>query len=168
MTWKLKVAVAAVVFHLSMVTLGAAHVRMNTGLRPLDYVVSLYGAYSGADASYGFFSPSVATDTRAEFTMTDKDGRQWTDNPTTRGSAEAQLRFNSTINLFEYPDLRTGVGSSWAATMFGRYPDAVSVTVKVESQFMPFMSTYREGARPYWNTLYQATFRRQAASGSQS
>src|SRR5262249_15163986 len=71
--------VALAGWHLFLVLCGAAGLGL---LPPATYpgqALRLYRALSGADTRYGFFAPSVDSQLRVTFTLTDASGRRWTD-----------------------------------------------------------------------------------------
>jgi hypothetical protein len=154
----LAIALAAV--HLVLVVCGAAHFR----LVPLQWggiVQHTYGALSGSDSSFGFFAPGVASQLRATFTMTDDEGRTWTDVLEHGNNREARLRLGTVVSNFAEESMRRDVAASCAATMFGRHPTARQVVVRVEVYELPPMDAYRDGARPEWVPVYEVTVSRE-------
>jgi hypothetical protein len=115
---------------------------------------------SGADSGYGFFAPSVGSQTRAVFTLSDGAGRTWTDTFDEGGNHEVQLRLGSMVSNTSYEGLRRGLAASWSGKLFARHPDAHEVRVRIELYDLPPMDEYRDGARPEWRTVYEATFLR--------
>jgi hypothetical protein len=143
--------------HLALVVCGASGQRLLAGAGP---AIRLYGVLSGAENSFGFFAPGVASQIRVTFTLQDQAGRQWTLAPPSAGGREVELRMISMLSLFraEGDELRDVLAASWAGTMLVRSPEARQVTVLVEEQVLPAPDPYRQGARPRWEMLYQATF----------
>ncbi len=149
--------------HLALVFCGAAHLPVRSGLDALDRFFDWYGAISGSETSYGFYSPTVAPETRATFTLTDANGRTWTDTPALAGNSEANLRFANAINLVYHP-FRDEAMQSWATHTLGRHPSAVRVNLLVEYQSLPYMPGYVEGDRPMWHVEFDRTYERDAAA----
>jgi hypothetical protein len=142
------------------------------GALELDYdhanaVLAEYGALSGTDSSYGFFAPTVGTQLRATFVLTDAAGKTSTDILTTGVSKEADLRVGDLVAVFwmDDPDLKRGIAGSWAGRMLARHPEATRVVVHLDAYDLPTMDGYREGLRPEWHPHYHAEFaRRNGAS----
>lgn len=154
-------AIVLAMFHLGLVIAGACHLEFSRSWRPIGSLLGFYGNLSGADTSYGFFAPSVAPQLRATFTLTDAAGRQWTTTHDLGKTREANLRLSSTISLVTHDNLRDPILLSWAASMFGRYPTAQKVEVRIEVLELPRMDYYRAGWRPRWSPSYEATFERE-------
>jgi hypothetical protein len=119
--------------------------------------------YTGADGSYGFFAPSVASQVRAVFTLSDDEGNSWQDTLEGNRTRETELRFGSLLGQAMQPETQEAVVQSWAAQMLGRHPTATELLVRVEVYDMPTMEQYRAGERPEWNMLYEVTFTRESA-----
>jgi hypothetical protein len=154
----LAIVLAAV--HLVLVVCGAVHFR----LVPLQWggiVQHTYGALSGSDSGFGFFAPGVASALRATFTMTDDEGRTWTDVLEHGNNREARLRLGTVVSNFAEESMRRDVAASCAATPFGRHPTARQVVVRVEVYELPPMDAYRDGARPEWVPVYEVTVSRE-------
>lgn len=159
MSIRFKLIAALTGVHLLLVACGAAHVNLGR-ITPLRSLLTAYGSYSGANMSYGFFAPSVSPQLSATFTMRDARGRSWQETGLRGDTNEANLRLASTINMVSYPEHRDAVARSWAASMFGRYPNATEVRMQVTSQLMPYMDAYRAGLRPKWEVIYEGKFTR--------
>jgi hypothetical protein len=164
--WILGISVCAI--HLMIVILGASgflpHRNHGTWVPSLHW----YAMMSGANAQYGFYAPSVGNYSRTRFELHDESGRTWSDNFETAKLSEARLRLGGA----DFPlmngeaqksrELRERMVKSWAAAMFARHPNAVALTVFVESYDVPSMADYRAGMRPNWNLIYQADVKRDA------
>ncbi len=155
---------ALVAGHLGLVALGAMGIALPTALGPARLALGLYGTLSGADTRFKLFAPGVASQLRATFTMVDDAGHTWTDTLEEGSNREVQLRIDSIVTTFydaEFrPDLRRSFTASWAATMFGRHPDAKRVIARVDVYDLPTMDQYRRGLRPRWRNVYSAIFTR--------
>lgn len=160
-------AIAAVA-HLVLVGASAAHIRLFSPDSPLDTAVGHYGSLSGSDNSYAFFAPGVAPQFRVTFTLTDAQGNTWEESGNQGATREAELRYDSMTSMFMFKPLRPRIAASWAAAMFGRYPNAEKVEVAVEAEDMPTMEAYRDGYRPEWAPVYGTAFTRTHALDKQS
>lgn len=148
--------------HLVLVGLGASSQVGRLGQGPVARSVQWYGAMTGADAGFNFFAPQVGSEMRVRFDLSDDTGRVWADELTADANQEVRLRIGSMTGLFpaepEAEPVRLDLAASWAATMFGRHPDAHRVVVWVELYDVPSMADYRAGERPAWVPVYSATF----------
>lgn len=108
-----------------------------------------YGSMSGATNRYGFFK-QVGTSCRVVFTMTDRDGKTWQDQLSAAGNREADLRMVGSVYMIL--DFDALIAQSWAATMFGRHPEAVEVSAEFQQYSPPSMDEWRRGERPEWET----------------
>jgi hypothetical protein len=160
---------AALAAHLTLVVWGAGNMpSLPDG--PVAQALRWYSALSGADGSFGFFSPGVPPQYRAQFTLVGKDGRTWTDTLERGGSHEARLRLSGIADkLFPLdpeerpPDFQRTLTASWAAALFARHPEASRVVVRVEAYEVPSLADYQGGARLDWETIYEVTFTRTGA-----
>jgi hypothetical protein len=157
------VVISLAAAHLLLVVCGAAGLSLLSGRSPPGKALRWYGAMSGADNGYGFFAPGVAPQWRATFTLSDTAGRTWTDTLEGDHNHEVAHRVGGIVNLFSEPGLRPELAASWAAKMFGRYPDAKQVVIRVEIYDLPTMAEYRNGTRPQWEFICEATFARHRA-----
>lgn len=153
--------------HLAVVICGAAYLLPSAEAGPAAQGLRWYTAMSGAGSSYGFFAPSVGSPHRARFLLKDDSGRMWWDAFDEAGSSEARLRLTGIVDgafmsgaAEDSPEWRQRLVSSWAATMFSRHPDAVSLSVVVEAWYVPDMANYRAGSHPTWLEVYQADIAR--------
>jgi len=167
--------IALAVGHLSLVVLGMAKME----LLPISSLpgqwLRIYTGVSGADKSYGFFAPGVRHQERATFTLTDAQGRQWTDDLEFGGSSEANLRLGSTANVLRAVDDETAFHfmRSMADMMLRRHPTAKTATVQIQAYGIqiprpdgqgpplvdfPTMDEFRDGKKPAWIDLYSLTF----------
>lgn len=153
--------------HLAVVIGGACYRIPRADADPPAQVLRWYAAMSGASSSYGFFAPSVGSPHRARFLLKDESGHKWWDAFDEAGNSEARLRLTGIVDgafmsgaADESPEWRGRLVSSWAATMFSRHPDAVSLTVVVEAWYTPGMRDYQTGLRPRWVEMYRAEVQR--------
>jgi hypothetical protein len=117
---------------------------------------------SGAETNFGFFAPAVASSNRPRFVITDGDGQPREVRPDDAPNHEVRIRAASPRHLFLVPELRDPIAASWAGQVFGRHPQADAVTVRVEEYVLPTLEEYRDGKRPQWQPIYDATFARHA------
>lgn len=157
-----RIWLGAVLCHLFLVMLGAGNVDLER-LGIFGQAIAFYGAVSGSAESYGFFAPGVSSQLEVLFDLTDRSGKTRTISLETGASHEADLRVGNVIGQFsnesEEPEkLQRSVAASLAGTVFGRYPEAKEVNVRLE-EFTPVsMADYRVGKRPQWAPIYQAKF----------
>jgi hypothetical protein len=148
--------------HLALVVCGAAHQRLVDEPHPVGRALRWYGGLSGSDSGYGFFAPGVAGERRLVCTLTDAAGHSWAEPLEMRGQGrEVDLRVLPLLLMFSEPDLGDAMAASVAAKMFGRFPAATRVTVRVDVCVVPTMEEYRAGDRPTWAVGYEATFSRE-------
>lgn len=128
-----------------------------------------YATMSGANSQFGFYAPEVGDHCRARFVLQNARGDTWTDSFHERISPEVQLRLVGTAEAAfangaarEAPARRERLVRSWAAAMFTRHPDAVTLMVVVEAYIVPTRADYRAGSRPTWKCIYQAQVQREA------
>jgi hypothetical protein len=150
------VAIAAAVVQLGFAAAGA----MELDFDHANPVLAEYGALTGTDSSYGFFAPSVGTQLRVTFVLTDAAGAITTDVLTTGVSKEADLRIGDMVAIFwmDDQDLQRAMAGSWAGRMLARHPEAARVAVHLDAYDLPTMDGYREGKRPEWAPYYEAVF----------
>jgi hypothetical protein len=147
--------------HLGLVGWNAWRLPSPSEENPLGRFLVLYGSYTGADNSFGFFAPSVASERRAAFTLEDEQGRRWDDSLTVGTNREANLHLLPLLLIFSDEDLEPYFAASWAGSMLGRHPEACKVELRVEQCVLPTMADYRAGTRPEWVTVYEAGFSHQ-------
>jgi hypothetical protein len=153
--------------HLVLVLWGAASLPWPASrlVEPLRW----YSALSGADSNYGFYAPAVSSQVRGCFTLIAEDGTTWTDTLDQQRNSEAARRLGGSVDKMftlapqhQPPGFPRSLAASWAATLFARHPAARQVRVEVQAYDVPTMTDCRGGARPGWQTLYQANFTRTA------
>ncbi|MBU8899641.1 hypothetical protein DRW03_03160 [Corallococcus sp. H22C18031201] len=157
--------------HALLMSLAAVHLLLvlssALGLRPLQVLGSLgsigqvYAAWSGASSQFSFFAPGVSPAVRVSFRAERESGGEIRDD-FRFDSAAMNLRIHSMLLRFGLKDVQDPLARSWAAAMFGRHPDARSVTVRVEALRLPSMEAYRAGDRPEWMDAYRAVFEHRA------
>lgn len=156
-----KLAVAVAVVHLSVVACGASHVQLP------GVLLQAYGRLSGADYGFAFFAPGVGSEQRVSFEVTQGSGEVVRDDFRSENEA-VNLRIHSMLIRFKRKNIQDRMASSWAAAMFGRHPEARSVTVLVEEFHLPSMQAHRSGERPAWREIYRASFERRLPAPSPS
>jgi hypothetical protein len=151
--------------HLMLVACGAAGFAPWAKSGPPGDALRWYGTVTEAGNGYGYFAPVVGMPSRVTFVLTDDVGRAWTDSlASSASSPEARLRIGTIALSAADPELRPRLAASWAATMFGRHPSARQVVVRVETYVLPPMENCRAGDEPWWEPVYEATFRRAAGA----
>jgi hypothetical protein len=161
------------ILHLSIAAsfalLDGVHTRL--GRLPLAAAVPLrlYGALTGGTAGYGFFSPDIAPEIRARFSVVGPGGQRRAA-AITGANREADLRVGNLVNsqwdLRRTPESlanNRALAASCAGKIFANHPDAEEVDVQVEFYDLPTMSRYREGVRPRWVPYYRPSFTRPRA-----
>ena len=151
------IAAVAAGAHLAVVILGAARIPVPQSSLA-GKVYGVYGAYSGANNSYGFFAPGVASKWRAALDSYDPAEEKWT--TWTKPAANLELGvLDSTITgYFSNDELREAFAASWAGSGMAQAPGAAVVVVRAEAFLVPTMAEYREGARGRWQTLAAYAF----------
>ncbi len=160
--------------HLAVVICGASHRIPDRHAAPSIQMFRWYATMSGASSSYGFFAPAVGSPHRARFQLKDESGHTWWDVFDEAGNSETRLRLTGIVDdafmsgdTDESPEWRQHLVSSWAATMFSRHPNAVSLTVTVEAWFVPGMADYRAGSRQNWEEVYRGEVQRRSSVGEE-
>jgi hypothetical protein len=153
--------------HLIVVIVGASDGLSEPSPSAPMHLLRWYGRLSGADSRYGFYAPDVGSEYRARFVLQDNRGSTWRDDFEQGPSPEARLRLQGIIHWVfddavaqESPELRQRLMRSWAATMFTRHPNAVSLRILIEDYDVPTLAEYRAGRRPVWRILYEAQLQR--------
>ena len=161
MTRRHAVFTALAAGHLALVACGAAGFAPWAGWGAAGESLRWYGTVTEAGNGYGYFAPVVGMPSRVTFVMSDDAGRAWEDSLAgSTASPEARLRMGTIALGAGDPELRPRLTASWAATMFGRHPDAEQVVVRIETYELPPMEHVRAGEKARWETVYEATFRR--------
>jgi hypothetical protein len=122
--------------------------------------VAEYGALSGAESQYAYFSPGVDEQLRLVFEMTEGSGHVRTDVLSSEVNAEVDLRVANLVSLLWWPDegLQRALETSWATAMFERHPSAKRVAMEVQVYDLPSMEGMRMGRRPVWRVLDRISF----------
>lgn len=137
-------------WHLGFCLLFVSWPAFHSAANPLWPYLRVYGAYTGASNSYGFFAPEVPSARRVEVTALCGDRSIPVEIPL-RG--ESRNRLTSITSLTSYPEIQQGVVACLGAYALGRYPCASAALVKVEYYAVPSMADYRRGERPQWKLL---------------
>ena len=134
--------------------------------RQAQKLVRLYGAFSGVDNTFGFFAPDCGSQTRATFILTDAAGQTWNDTLERGANRECNLRLGGFVDtMFALSIDDQNQIYSWAASVLGRNPTAVTCQVRIESYSVPTMADYHSGKRPDWQSCAEMTFARTASQG---
>lgn len=128
----------------------------------IGVALAFYSNISGADSSYGFFSPDVPSQLNVEFIVSDGKGREVADTLESRAPRDIALRYGNMIRLFlnfvKDTESRRSLAASWAAEMYRRYPWAEIVEIKVQSVQLPSMHDYKAGQRITLTEVYSGRF----------
>lgn len=158
LTFKQKAMLTFALFQLSLVAYTVTYLPFPSNETPVGKAVAWYGAMSGGANRYGFFK-EVGSACRARFVMADETGETtWEDDLDHGMTHEAALRYQGA--MFLYPEWGESLSSQWAATMFGRHPNAYQVHVIYEHIEVPTMEEFRAGKRPEWTPTVHDVFLR--------
>lgn len=121
-----------------------------------------YGALSGADSVWSFFTSDAGTHRRATFEGTSASGDTIFDVLERPVNPEVDIRVADLFSLLwsDDGDLQHDLLTSWAGVMFARYPGIDHVVARVEVSEMPTMKEYRAGQRHRWRVIHRASFSR--------
>jgi hypothetical protein len=127
--------------------------------------VRLYGAFTGATGSYGFFSPDITPQLRARFVLRTAQGE--VEVPLYPPmNHEAELRVGDLVDAqWEFRtdpksnEKNRALAASYAGKVLDRHPEARAVTVLVEYYPLPRLA---DGLQPLpeWQLFYRASFER--------
>jgi len=145
-----------------LVILGAAYFPFGK-LGALGEALQAYGAAAGAINSFGFFVTTAEDHVYAHFYVVDEGGQRRPVRLETGHSHESDLRIRGISDNFFMPDydaarFQRSLAASLAGSLFGRYPDATEVMVRLDKFTTVSMAAYRAGERPRWDTVYQVSF----------
>lgn len=157
---KVKIVSGLAALHLVMVCLGASQLKV-WEWPVVGGALSYYGSLTGSGNGYGFFAPGIGDGLKAEFDI-ERDGSTFIAQLEQRKNREADLRVGNILGILsrnvEDERTRRAVAASWAGKMFAQYPDAKSVTVRLETKGIPEMKDYQAGTRYEWAPFYRAKF----------
>ncbi|MCY1035528.1 hypothetical protein OV207_29075 [Corallococcus sp. BB11-1] len=152
--------------HMLLVACGALRIPVVTSapdaVRPW---AKGYTHWTGASSGYSFFAPGVSPAVRVSFELEHPSGERLRDDFEFDDSA-VNVRIHSMLLRFGIEKSRDALARAWAATMFGRHPEARSVTVRVDTLHIPRMGEHHDGERPFWSEGYRAVFERRAPAAS--
>lgn len=158
-------ALAAV--HLLLVFLGAVHISIFPARSAPGQVHRVYGAWTGATSGYAFFAPGISQAHRISVDLKMPSGEVLHE-PFSFANEALDIRAYSMALRFtgwnHKADHQDNMARAWAATMFGRHPEAREATVRVERMDLPTMEEYQSGQRPTWTQLYRADLALRAPS----
>ncbi len=161
------VVTALALVHLTFVACRATNFFPQRAHTVPGHALDWYGAMSGANMDYGFFAPRVGEEVRVRFVVTDASGHTLTDDLEAGHNKEVKLRLAGAFALLTEPGepaFQEDLLACWAAALFGRHPQARLVGAYVEMYRVPSMAEYRAGARPSWEPLGAAAFRRDSSA----
>jgi len=171
MSFRRSIWVLCATGHFVVVICGACSSLPDSNRGPAAQTVRWYATMSGAGTNYGFFAPSVGATHRARFVLRDAMGSTWPDVFDQTNSPEARLRLTGIVEAAfmtgdaqQLPEWRKRLAKSWAATLFARHPNAVSLTAVVEFYDVPTMAEYRDGSRTSWQEVYRAEVQRHSST----
>lgn len=149
---------AFVVFHGILVIRGAAQLTPSGRGAARDHLVDVYAGWTGANNSYGFFSPRISPQVIARATL----------------QVEHNERREQFVSVSQAFDFRTTSMLSWfiqmdadrlltrvlAAYWLGREPNATRVDITLSQYVLPSMPNWRRGDRPREVEVRRASFLR--------
>ncbi|NPC52427.1 hypothetical protein HPC50_35785 [Corallococcus exiguus] len=147
------------VLHLLMVARGALHVPLLPLTDTARTWTQAYGHWTGSSSGFSFFAPGISPAVRVSFDLEGASGEPMHDDFRSDNGA-VNVRIQSMNLRFSLEESRDALARAWAAAMFGRHPDARTVTVRVESLRLPSMEGHQQGAQPLWTEAYRAEFQR--------
>lgn len=133
--------------------------------------VRLYGAFTGASNSYGFFSPDVSPQLRARFSLA-VNGKDVPVPIFPPMNHEAELRVSNLVDAqwdFGRSEKNTAknraLAASYAGKLLDRHPEASAATVFVEYFSLPPVAQVPRPASG-WVPNYSARFERAGAAAT--
>ena len=164
--------VSLILFHLLMVLYGSSSLllsQFNLSLVPLGSIenfLHFYGLVTGSGTNYGFFSPGIGGQLKAQFEITDSNNHKYFTPLQPQTTHEVDLRISNIIDQFAYnsnlpieKNFKRSLAASLAGTIFGEHSNAKQVRVMLEEYNPVSIQEYVEGERAQWNPIYQATFK---------
>ncbi len=155
----------AAVLHLLLVIAGAMYTEFEDE-SSLGRFLDFYSQASGANSSYGFFTPTLGGKVEAVFDIMDQQGKKIdTVHFARNASREVQIRLGGLYEEFttkgaQEDKVRQTLAGSLTSYVFGEYPTASHVIFRVEDYWPITMAEYRQGKRSDWEVLYEAKFAR--------
>jgi hypothetical protein len=157
MRW-LWAVVAFAFFHLYIIVCGALEIPPGPG-KWLGRFLEAYGAWTGAEMDYSFYSPAISEDLITRVTCLSKTGETSTYDVGST-TAEVDLRMNTMSGLMFESQTLDLEARALSAYVLGQIPDSRSATVYVYLHRVPTMAAYRNGERPALEEFYRAEFAR--------
>jgi hypothetical protein len=149
--------------HLTVAALFCTHVPLERRLPPGVWrALSLYAGLTGVPRHYNFFAPAVSTQARADFVLTDAQGRSYEaslDTDSFEVSQRIAMMFTFTGNARTRAELMDG----WARFMLERHPEARTAEVRMKLLDIPSPTEARAGQRPAWLPFDRLVRHREAA-----
>lgn len=160
-----RLVLALALAHLVVVVCSVTKLRSRHVDGPGGRLLQAYAAWTGAGSRFNFFAPGINASVRVAFDMRTDSGERIRDDFQSDSEAMS-LRAYCMVLRFGLKTEQDELARAWAATMFGRYPEARTVTVSLEQLHLPTMEQYQEGERPTWKELYRAEFEHRPASSA--
>jgi hypothetical protein len=143
-----------------MLALGIFHVQLRPPFWSAQY---LYGRWTGAGGSFGFFSPNVPREVDVDFLVEDASGVQ-----TVRlqdiVAPEVGTRICNMLHLLPNhlvnEKILRSVAASLTASVFREFKTANKITLKASLYNFPSLDNYHKGMRAKSFEIYSATFER--------
>jgi hypothetical protein len=120
----------------------------------------VYGTLTGAKNQFGFFAPRVSSPSRIRIKVSFADRAPKVQLFQAR-TIEGRSRFSGLLQRLrdlKDVDYRRVAAAAVAAYMFDQWPAALSVTVQLESLYIPSLPECRKGINSNWNLVFSATF----------
>jgi hypothetical protein len=153
--------------HLVLVLCGVLRLRPPAWSGPPGRLLEAYGQWSGASSQFAFFAPEVTPSVRVSFELGLDSGERVLETLAT-GDDVMNVRTYCLALNFHLLGRHDDLARAWAAKMFGRHPEARSLTLRLEQFRLPSMERYHAGERPGWSERYQAHFERRAPSAARA
>lgn len=165
LTTRHKLLVALAALHLVVVVCSVTKLRTRHAESTWGLLLQGYAAWTGAGSRFNFFAPGINSSVRATFALKGDSGEPIRDDFQSDSGA-MNLRAYCMVLRFGMKAQQDELARAWAATMFGRHPEARTVTVSLERLRLPTMEQYQEGQRPAWTELYRADFEHRLPSSA--
>ncbi len=152
-----------IIAHFSLIVFSLIDPKFS-GNQGLWKALRFYGKWTGATASYSFFSPEIPREIVFSFTIHFADGTTKETTLQETANNEVNARVGNILRLFaknfKKKEIIRSLAASITASMFEAYPNAEKIEIRGSLHKFPSMAAYREGERATFLPVYQATFRR--------
>lgn len=138
-------------------------------LGKLGAVLYHYGEASGTNSRFEFFSPGISSQIRVRFTIKRAGAAPEIFELTRQQNREVDLRLGDVFDQFigiagreerEARELQRLLAASLASHVFGRFPEAQTITVSVEEYFADSLFDQQPTEALAWEPLYSVEFSR--------